>query len=93
MHDGKPCTTCSKLLYCTINKGACRCLTKILNVEKFNEAAIRMNEQTVGLKVVIFRLHYITKYFLDFKFLNNESVPTQTFAFSRLKKKTPKSSS
>ena len=52
-----------------------------------------MNEQTVGLKVVIFRLHYITKYFLDFKFLNNESVPTQTFAFSRLKKKTPKSSS
>ena len=51
---------------------------------KINETAIGKNEQTSGLKILIFWLHYITKYFADIKFPNKESMTTQTFAFSKL---------
>ena len=53
---------------------------------KINETAIGKNEQTSGLKILIFWLHYITKYFADIKFPNKESMTTQTFAFSKFKK-------
>ena len=42
--------------------------------------------KTSGLKILIFWLHYITKYFADIKFPNKESMTTETFAFSRFKK-------
>ena len=40
----------------------------------------------------MFRLHYITMYFADIKFPNKESMTIQSFAFSRFKKQTSKSS-
>ena len=59
---------------------------------KINEAAIGKNQQIAGLKVPIFRLHYITMYFADIKFPKKEPVTTHAFVFSRFKKQTPKSS-
>ena len=58
---------------------------------KINEGAIGKNQQIVSLKVLIFRLHYITIYFADIEFPNKKSVAIQVFAFSKLKKQTPKS--
>ena len=60
---------------------------------KINEGAIGKNQQLVSLKVLIFRLHYITIYFADIEFPNIKSVTIQVFAFSMLKKQTPKSPS
>ena len=37
-------------------------------MQKINEAAIGENQQIVGLKVLIFRLHYMTMYFEDIKY-------------------------
>ena len=50
-------------------------------------------EKSLGLKVMIFWLHYITMDSVDIKFPNKEAVTTQVFAFSRLRKQTPKPSS
>ena len=47
------------------------------------------NQQIVDLKVLIVQLHYITIYFADAKFPNEESVRAQAFAFSKFKKQTP----
>ena len=63
-YDGMECSTCCTLKYGNINKGVYRCLIKI------NEAAIGKNQEIVGLKVLIFRLHYTTIYFADIKFPN-----------------------
>ena len=60
-------------------------------MHKNNEAAIENNQQNVGLKVPIFRLYYITMYFADIKFPDQESLTTQAFAFSSFKKQAPKS--
>ena len=60
---------------------------------QINVAVIGKNEQLEGFKVLIIRLHYITMYFTDTEFPNEESVMTQVFAFSRLKKQTSKLSS
>ena len=43
---------------------------------KSNEAAVGKNQQTIDLKVLIFRFHRIMIYFADFKFPNEESVTT-----------------
>ena len=48
------------------------------------------NQQTVGLKLHIFRMHYIAIYFSDISFPNKELVITEAFAFSRFKKQTHK---
>ena len=37
-------------------------------MKKVKEAAIEKNQQIIGLKARIFRVHYITMYFTDIKF-------------------------
>ena len=49
------------------------------------------NQQIVSLKVMTFRLQYITMYFADINLPLKESV-TQAFAFSGFIKQTPKTS-
>ena len=61
-------------------------------MQKINETGIGKN-QIVGEKVLIFQLHYIAMHFTDTKFHSKESVTTQTFTISRLKKQISKSSS
>ena len=62
-------------------------------MQKINKAAIGKNQEIVGLKILILRLHYITMYFADIEFPYKERMTTQVFAFSSFKKQTPRLSS
>ena len=58
-------------------------------MQKINEVSIGKNQQIIGLKSLIFRLHCMTIYSQILIFLTKKLVTTQAFAFSRFKNQTP----